>query len=172
MSNILHSSETNEWYTPPEVMGLVRAFLGGPVDLDPASCEVANRFVAAERYYTEEDDGLSLPWDGERVYNNPPYGGGTGKWVNKLLEEDPAVAVLLCNAVPDRKWFQRAWSAHSCRGVYFLDQRIKFIDEFGVQQSRPAHGNALIVFGDAQIMAGVQYPGFSGMWARGNKWSK
>ena len=36
------SSETNEWYTPPDVIRLVHVALGGFIDLDPASCEMAN----------------------------------------------------------------------------------------------------------------------------------
>src|SRR4051794_2431488 len=61
-----------EYYTPPEIMGAVHAVLTR-IDLDPASCEVANQIVRASRFFTAADDGLAQPWHG-RVYCNPPGG--------------------------------------------------------------------------------------------------
>jgi hypothetical protein len=77
-----HSSKSNEYYTPPEVLDVVRkTWLRssgiGHIDLDPASCAIANKkLVQASRYYTLEanEDGLSLPWEATRVFVNPPGG--------------------------------------------------------------------------------------------------
>lgn len=73
----LHSSETNEHYTPPEVIEAARVTLGGVIDLDPASCAVANRVVKARCFAFR--DGLDIDWtgpDGEpaTVWLNPPGG--------------------------------------------------------------------------------------------------
>jgi hypothetical protein len=77
-----HSSESNEHYTPFEVISAAKNLMGG-IDLDPASCEVANNTVAAGDYYDKDDDGLSQKWYG-RVFLNPPGGKlrlADGKWV-------------------------------------------------------------------------------------------
>lgn len=46
-----HSSQSCEHYTSAEVMARVRSALGGRIELDPASCDLANQVVQAERYY-------------------------------------------------------------------------------------------------------------------------
>ncbi len=67
-----HSSESNEHFTPPAIVDAARALLGG-IDLDPASCEAANRTVKAERIFTKQDNGFAREWNG-RVFLNPPGG--------------------------------------------------------------------------------------------------
>ncbi len=67
-----HSSETNEHYSPPMVVVPARETMGD-IDLDPASCEEANRLVQAGQIYTYADDGYTRPWFG-RVFLNPPGG--------------------------------------------------------------------------------------------------
>lgn len=47
--NASHDND-DEWYTPPWLVDACRAALGG-IDLDPASNELANRVVKAERWY-------------------------------------------------------------------------------------------------------------------------
>lgn len=67
-----HSSESNSHYTPASVIARAR-FVLERIDLDPASCEEANRTVRAARIFTESDDGFTKPWSG-RVFCNPPGG--------------------------------------------------------------------------------------------------
>ena len=74
-----HSSESNEFYTPPEIVEPFRTVLGG-FDLDPASCELANTIVRATTFYSLDlsdltTNGLSpsRPWAGN-VILNPPGG--------------------------------------------------------------------------------------------------
>jgi hypothetical protein len=74
---VMHSSESNEHYTPPEVVEAARYTLGGEIDLDPASCALANTVVKARCFMAE--GSLDRDWtgpDGEpaTVWLNPPGG--------------------------------------------------------------------------------------------------
>ena len=151
MTNILHSSESNEWYTPKRYVDAAREVMGGR-ELDPASCAEANEIVKAKYYFTSESDGLSRPWNAESVWLNPPYGRTGGRsnqdiWSEKLIDEyekgHVKEAVLLVNAVPDRKWFQRLWEYPIC----FTDHRIKFISPDNSKANAPTHGSAFVYFG-------------------------
>lgn len=74
MGNIQLSSESNEHYTPAEIVEAARQALGG-IDLDPASCEFANKTVRASRFYSIRSgvSGINAPWTG-KVFLNPPGG--------------------------------------------------------------------------------------------------
>jgi ParB family chromosome partitioning protein len=117
VSNILHSSESNEYYTPSQYIESARIVMGS-IDLDPASCEFANETVMANEFYTKEDNGLVQQWHGN-VWLNPPYGKSidqNGKkksnamlWSQKLIREhneNGIQAILLVNAVTACKWFK------------------------------------------------------------------
>ena len=70
-----HSAKSVEHYTPKAIVDAARAVLGG-IDLDPASCALANETVQAAAFYGQggiAEDGLSEPWMG-RVFLNPPGG--------------------------------------------------------------------------------------------------
>lgn len=74
MSNIQHSSESVEHFTPIEVVDAARELMGG-IDLDPASNKLANSYIRARRIFTEKDNGLKQRWSGHaRVFLNPPGG--------------------------------------------------------------------------------------------------
>jgi hypothetical protein len=63
--------------TPLGIFLPARAVMGG-IELDPASDEVINEGVGADRIYTLEDDGFSRPWYAESVFLNAPGSTVTG----------------------------------------------------------------------------------------------
>lgn len=138
--------KNNEWFTPSKYIEAARAVMGG-IDLDPASCELANRTVKATRFYTQRENGLAQPWHG-RIWLNPPYGkvnpipGSTRSYqklfVEKLLSEiasgniEQAILLLLGNACFTH-YFYPLWAYLLC----FHDGFVSFsrpdgsTDDFG-----------------------------------------
>jgi hypothetical protein len=79
------SVESIEWYTPRAEVALVHEVFCGPPDLDPLSCDLANRLVKAKRFHSVADDGMAQPWHGRTVYVNSPTGLTQPAWA-KLCE--------------------------------------------------------------------------------------
>lgn len=125
--------KSNEWYTPAKYIEAVREVMGS-IDLDPASCALANETVKAARYYDEAMNGLEQQWHG-RVWLNPPYGnavsnthgiGAMRAWTGKLIAEHKAgnvnQAVLCCTLENGARWFNWLWDYIVC----FPDHKVRF----------------------------------------------
>jgi ParB family chromosome partitioning protein len=139
------SSKSNEWYTPLPYIEAVRLVLG-KIDLDPASCALANTIVQADQFHSEADDGLAQPWSGH-VYLNPPYAKLGPKFVEKLIAEyesgNVTEAILLVNShCTDSKWFKPLFNYVLC----FTDHRSKFWNQDGIGGA-PTHGSIFVYFG-------------------------
>ncbi len=146
-TNILHSSKTPEWYTPPSIINLATQCLG-QIDLDPASNPTAQQWINADRYYTQSDDGLTKDWHG-KIWLNPPYGNGiTNRWVSKLINEyesgNVTEAIALLRAAVSSSWFNKLASSYPRCETF---KRIRFVDAHGVEQASPAHGNVFFYLG-------------------------
>lgn len=142
------SSESTEWYTPPEIIErVVEVF--GVIDLDPCSNSHQKPVVPAASHYVLADDGLTLPWEG-RVYMNPPYGDVIGSWIRKLIDEFHSgrliEAVALIPARTDTEWFHSLWAYGA---ICFIRGRLKFS---GSKNSAP--------FPSAVVYLGANIGGF------------
>lgn len=146
------SSESNERYTPPEIIDAARSVMGS-IELDAASCDLANLVVRADRYYTAADDALKLDWVARSVWCNPPYGkvhnqSRAGLFLSKMVAEYTAghfeEGILLVNAAPSAAWFLPAYRYPVC----FTNGRLNFLDHNLVPLTQPTKDNALIYFGD------------------------
>ena len=146
--NSTHDND-DEWYTPPAIVEACRTAMFG-IDLDPASHEVANNCVKADRYFTAEDDGLSQTWKG-RVFLNPPYSRQAGKaaFIAKLAESFDAGAVTAATVVLSydfsASWFEPLRGRYAaiclCRG------RVQFYKETPGDGQNPALGTSLVYLG-------------------------
>lgn len=149
----VHSSESFEWYTPARYIEAAREVLG-EIDLDPASCALANETVKAKAYYDKAADGLSQVWQG-RVWLNPPYGrtetnaSSQGAWADYLIDQyqkgNVDSALLLISAKPSEKWFQPLWNYAIC----FVSPRINFDVPPGAPPANGSnHGSAVVYLGE------------------------
>src|SRR5690625_4679171 len=117
------SSKTNEWATPQCFFDRLDAEVN--FTLDPCSDGLNAK---CGKFYTQEDDGLTQSWTGERVFMNPPYGRVIGDWVRKAYEESQkgALIVALTPARTDtRYWHDYVMKADEIR---LVKGRIKFGD--------------------------------------------
>ena len=119
-----------EYYTPGPIVEAARRVMGR-IDLDPASCPLANKTVQARTIYTAERDGLSLPW-GLNVWLNHPFGRHTNKlWVNKLMHEyqigNVKQACCITFASTSEAWFQPLFDYPQC----YLSPRVNYLGSDG-----------------------------------------
>lgn len=134
----------NEWYSPVNVIEAARSAMGG-IDLDPASCEAANRLVKADVFYTIRDDGMKQPWCG-RIWLNPPYGRFAPKFVERFgkLYADGEIeqgCLLLAVHHMTTKWFGALspFDPIAC----LPDRRL----HFSGSTERPTHGSVILGIG-------------------------
>ena len=152
----------NEWYTPQTHLDAAYEVLGN-IDLDPASSEIANKTVQADRIFTIDDDGLTKEWAG-RVWMNPPYAQPfIAQFVEKLASEYEAgrvtEAISLTHNYTDTVWFHRA--AKSCAAICFTRGRIGFLSPEG-KKAAPTQGQAFFYYGSkvAEFVASFSRIGF------------
>jgi len=152
--NIQHSSRTDNWGTPDNVIALVHRVIGYP-DLDPASSAVHNERVKASRYITAEQNALTLPWADEpiSVFCNPPGGKIAGKSCTKLFWNKLMTirgkgllkeAIFMCFSAEALQTTQLDCSHSVTEFVVCIPRRrIPFISEFG-EKNQPTHANAIV----------------------------
>lgn len=142
------SNETYEWYTPLAYIEAARAVMG-TIDLDPASCDRAQKSVAAGKYYTAADDGLAQPWFGN-VWLNPPYNmPAIERFTTRAMETyskgEIAQAVVLTNNATDTGWFHNLLAL---AGVAMLTKgRVKFWGPDGESAAGARQGQVVFYLG-------------------------
>jgi len=150
-------ARNDEMYTPSFLIEAARDVMGS-IDLDPASCEVANRTVKADRFYTKEQNGLDKTWAGN-VWLNPPYSRGNMLPFSERFVFDPVRnGTMICNAMTSTRWFQLL--CRKCECMCILSKRISFIDS---KTMEPKKGNdrSQVVF-----FRGVEWMRFKAVFAK------
>jgi len=147
----IFSSESNEYYTPSQYIEAAREVMSG-IDLDPASCEAAQRMIQAIQFYTESDDGFNKPWIG-RVWLNPPYGkigsdSSQGQWAHRMIAEYEAgrvtEGIVLVKAAVGYEWFELLWDRLP---MCFARDRVSFIRADGSSDGQSKQGTTFCYVG-------------------------
>lgn len=146
---------TDDRGTDPVFVADLADSLGGSFTLDVAASPDNAR---APRFYTREQDGLSLPWYG-RVWCNPPFSnlaGWTAKaWAEWNAEHSEVIAMLLPANRTEQPWWQvnvepyRDQPGSSLRSR-FLAGRMRFSRPsavIGPKGDRPPFGCVLLIWG-------------------------
>ena len=159
MTLAIHSSNSDEWYTPVYICYAVGDMLG-QIDLDPASCEQANSRIQAKHIIGAEHDSLKQDWHAWTkatrpisIYLNPP-GGKVGNqsqaflfW-EKLMElrassslEHAIVMAFNINQLAITQ--QSKYHAMTEFPICIPQKRIQFISSGG-KKNNPAHNNCIV----------------------------
>jgi len=163
--HVTHYSGEYEWYTPIDYIEAARLTMGS-IDVDPASCSLANKNVKAETFYTKEDDGLLQDWPGN-VWLNPPYSQPEvsdfcALLVEKYQSGEVKQACVLVNNATETKHYQNMLK--HCSAVCFIKGRIRFIDQHGEPaQGSPLQGQTILYFGDQPRLFGENFCYFGGI---------
>lgn len=136
----------NEWYTPEYILDKAREVLG-QIELDPASCAIAQDRVRSLNYFTEEDNGLIHEWKG-KVWCNPPYSATlikkfTAKFLEQYNNGNMVEGIMLTNSGTDT-----LWNAPLSKGVQaYTIGRISFLQPDGTQKATGSRGQCFTYFG-------------------------
>lgn len=120
-------ADKNAQFTPSPWLDFAREVFGAAIELDPASCEIANEVVKAKRFYRASDNAFLHDWRAETVWFNPPYSNGLiepmiDKFINSLSRIEQAI--VLVNSSTSAAWYQ-ALCGH-CAAMLIPNRRINF----------------------------------------------
>lgn len=154
-----NSSESEEWYSPEDIVEAAREVMGGEIALDPASCKEANEVIRAAKIFTAAQNGLTRDWRDGWFLNNP-YGtfrDDEGKkrsnlkyWTNKALSELARGhrGIHLVNNNSGEEWFRPLLEMPRCspRRVHFRAPR-DVEQALGKKPDSPRHSNVVVCYG-------------------------
>lgn len=133
ISKALYSSRSEDWETPQALFDALDAEFHFNMD---AAADAKN--AKCPMFLEKADDALAQDWqeyapptigDKLRVFLNPPYGRGVGKWIQKAVDEANKGATVVCliHARTDTAWFQDLVIPNASE-IRFLRGRVKFGD--------------------------------------------
>ncbi len=157
-----NSSGGHSWQTPAWLLDVLKKVFG-VFDLDPCSPTIRRRGapVSAKVYFTEEDDGLSLPWHG-KVFVNPPYGRELKRWTAKARAEylagKASLVIALVPARTDTTWWHRDVLGEAT--IMFLKGRLRF----GENAESAPFPSALVIWGARPARVRALQGAIPGAW--------
>lgn len=156
LMTLKNSQADDTWYTPAPYVEAARLVMGS-IELDPASDELGNETVKADRYFTKEDDGLSQEWNARTGFLNAPgkqKGSGQAEWLAKAETEYEAgrikelIGCIFNASGIETRWFQNILGKYP---LCLVGHRMRFIPRPGRYEpgtnNQPVHGNAFVYMG-------------------------
>lgn len=138
---------SDENYTPESIIKPCRDFLGG-FDLDPFSCEAANKIIQAKTFWDASQDAFKQDWSRyKRKWINPPYS-------REIIANAASIAIqyssngetlLLVNTSSSANWYQECLKR--CDAVLFPHKRINFISPYREGKASNRYDQSLFYFG-------------------------
>lgn len=126
------------WFTPAWLFD----GLGLTFDLDVAAPPGGVPWIPAERYFTEDDDGLAQAWEGI-VWCNPPYSSPTG-WCHRFATH-PEMALLIRADLSSGGPYAAIAAADA---MWVPDGRLEFVDGIGKRGGAVTFSTVLLGRGD------------------------
>ena len=123
-------NKTDCWNTPPEFVGDVLQFFDNKIGLDPCCNDIDNPNVPANKYFTEETNGLAHQWIADSVFMNHPY-SNSKEWIPYAVSQyelgNAKELVLLIKMDVSTKW----WKSITKYPLIAINKRLKFGDGKG-----------------------------------------
>lgn len=138
----LFSSNSDEWETPISLFNVLDDRYHFTIDVAST-----HENAKCERHFTAEEDGLLMPWGGERVFCNPPYGRAIRDWVKKCSEETSAFITLLIPARTDTSYFHDYIYRKPNVRIEFLRGRLRF-EQGGRERDAAPFPSMLVYFNE------------------------
>ena len=126
---------SDDYYTPLWLFEL----LDIEFDVDVASPPHKTN-VPCKKYYTQADNGLVQPWQGN-VWMNPPF-RNTAPWAYKFMDHQHGICLV---PMSKTKWFNNLWS--QCDAIVPLPNNFTF------QQGAIFLGTVLCAYGTKNVEA-------------------
>ncbi len=144
------SSKSNEWSTPQSLFNELNNEFH--FTLDPCA---TTENAKCDKFYTSKENGLKQDWAGEVVFMNPPYGGNTGKWIEKAWFESQHGALVVCLIVSstDRSYWHDYIFPYASE-IRWMRGRVTF----GEANSTAPFASAIVIFW--QLNSGQQKQGY------------
>jgi hypothetical protein len=171
MTHIGLSNQTDQWFTPPEIIDRVRFTFRDFIYLDPCGSEESNKIVQAAKVITERS--IDIDWGhAGNVFCNPPSGKYTGEKPDYRGLSNPQAFfkklnygfdngqinkyIFLGYSIEQLQTLQTRTEIPSDCLICIPSKRIRFVDQSGNRNS-PTHGNCIIYRGQQR---GVFYRHF------------
>lgn len=150
---------SDEWYTPSPFIEAARATMTS-IDVDPASCALANETVRATQFFTSVDDGLKQRWHGN-VWLNPPFSDPLlGRFLDALISKyrdgEFTQACTLLNNSTESPAFQKM--AAAAGAACFPRGRLRFVGPAGRTPANRGRGRWCFISGRASSASSPSLP--------------